>query len=87
MEFRGRVFPFRTLFTSGGNTEHSRDEIVHRIKELIESTPDGHILSDAAIAKILSAEGIHISRRTVNKYRNNYLKSREEHSVVRRRTV
>lgn len=87
IEFRGRVFPFRSLFTSGGNTEHSRDEIVNRIKMLLEAVPNGKELSDARIASLLEEKGIHISRRTVNKYRNTYLKSQNGQPMAKRRTT
>ncbi len=87
VEFQGRVFPLRSLFTSGGSTECSRDEIVYRIKMILESIPDSETLSDIRIAEMLCREGIHISRRTVNKYRNIYLKSSNEQLDMKRRTI
>lgn len=87
IEFRGRVFPLRALFTSGGSAGHSRDAILCRIKELLGAVPDGGSLSDIRISEILDAEGIQISRRTVNKYRNTFLKSSIDDSASKRRTA
>lgn len=87
IEFRGRVFPFRSLFTSGGNAEHSRDEIVYRIKTLLEALPEGETVSDMRIAELLDKEGIHISRRTVNKYCNLYLKGGIRKPARKRRRI
>jgi RNA polymerase sigma-54 factor len=42
---------------------------MNRIKEMAENEDKRHPLSDAAIGKQLAAEGLHIARRTVAKYR------------------
>lgn len=71
----GRIFPIRSLFTAGGCANASREAIVARIRRLCRETPG--VLTDRAIAETLSAEGILISRRAVNKYRNLYLAGEE----------
>jgi len=85
MEYGGKVFPLRTLFTSGGSVEHSRDAIVCRIKELLGAVPEGGSLSDTRISELLKQEGIQISRRTVNKYRNTFLKTGLDNGAAKRR--
>ena len=72
-EFEGRVFPLRMLFTAGGKAGHSREAIVRRMRALL-STANGEPMSDARLAALLAAEGMPVSRRTVNKYRNAFLK-------------
>lgn len=67
VEFRGRVFPLREMFHSNGAGELSRTAITRRIHDLLREEPG---LSDSKIAARLEAQGIKISRRTVNKYRN-----------------
>ncbi len=54
--------------------EIGKGEIILRIKEIIETTPK---ISDEKIRKILQEEGISISRRTINKYRNLYIKTKK----------
>lgn len=68
-EYRGRLIPLKKLFTSGGVGQASRESIVARIREIAAHQPG---ISDRGIAEALAAEGIEISRRTVNKYRNTY---------------
>ena len=60
------LFPASYFFVSGPST--SSESIKFRISALLEeaSTP----LSDQALTEKLNAQGIKISRRTVNKYRN-----------------
>ena len=67
VEFRGEVFPLRELFQGNGTGELSRTAIIRRIRELLKAEPG---LSDSRIAARLVEQGIHISRRTVNKYRH-----------------
>lgn len=67
VEFRGAVFPLRDLFQGNGTGELSRTAIIRRIRELLKAEPG---LSDSRIAARLEEQGIHISRRTVNKYRH-----------------
>lgn len=73
VEFEHRLFPLRTLFTAGGKAGHSREAIIQRMRALLHS--EGNVLSDARLAELLAAEGISVSRRTVNKYRNTFLNS------------
>ncbi len=47
----------------------SQDELMNRIKEIIESEDKKKPLSDEQIAKILQREGFKVARRTVAKYR------------------
>ncbi len=71
MEYAGRLFPIKNLFSKGGCSNASREAITARIEQLCL---DGeNMLTDKAIAEALCEEGIMISRRTVNKYRNFYL--------------
>ena len=43
--------------------------MLEKMKEIIENEDKAHPYSDEAIRKILAKENIHISRRTVTKYR------------------
>ena len=72
-EYKGRLMLLKTLFTSGGVGQASREFIVERIREITALQPD---VSDRAIAEELAAEGIEISRRTVNKYRNLFVEGK-----------
>jgi RNA polymerase sigma-54 factor len=68
------IFELRYFFTGAiaardGGEAHSAEAVKHRIRKLIlEESPDA-ILSDDAIAAILSRQGVEIARRTVAKYR------------------
>ena len=63
------TFAMKHFFTGevGGCT---RDSILKRIRELIDSEDPAKPLSDQKIADILTSENIEISRRTVAKYRD-----------------
>jgi RNA polymerase sigma-54 factor len=68
------IFEFRYFFTgsipaTGGGEAHSAEAVKHRIRKLIEDEPPDAVLSDDAIAAILSRGGVEIARRTVAKYR------------------
>lgn len=67
------VYALQTLFTKGVmNSSGKMDSIMYikkRLKQLIESEDKQKPLTDQLITKILSGEGIQISRRTVAKYR------------------
>ena len=67
VEFRGSVFPLRDMFQGNGNGHLTRNAIICRIKKLLAEQPG---LSDSKISALLKEQDIHISRRTVNKYRN-----------------
>ncbi|HDQ25644.1 MAG TPA: RNA polymerase sigma-54 factor [bacterium] len=66
------VLPLKSLFASrlssdGGNVSGSA--IQDRVKRIIETEGGKKPLTDTEITKILNGQGIHISRRTVTKYR------------------
>ena len=68
------IFELRYFFSShlsseGG--ERSSTAVRAKIRKLISGERPEKPLSDNQIAKILSAEGIHVARRTVAKYREN----------------
>lgn len=73
-EFEGRLLPLRTLFTVGGKEEHSREAILERMRAVLAEHRGARPLSDAKLTALLESEGIRISRRTVNKYRNAFLR-------------
>lgn len=64
--------PLRSLFTAaiGTDDEISRDSAVQLIRTLIAAEDKAHPLSDSALAERLNETGIHLSRRTVAKYRD-----------------
>ncbi len=69
----GVIKELKYLFTGGtvkddGSAE-SRDAVILRIKDLIGDEDSRRPLSDAKIVDLLAQDGIHISRRTVTKYR------------------
>lgn len=59
-----------TVSSCEGGEELSANHIKERIKELIEEEDKRKPLSDAKLVELLVAEGIHISRRAVAKYRD-----------------
>lgn len=68
------MFELKYFFTSAvrsseGDAVHASESVRHRIRELVGAETQSCILSDSKIAAILKAEGIHIARRTVGKYR------------------
>lgn len=67
------LFEFRFFFTSGVSGDDgeivSNRNIKERIRQLIEKEDKRRPLSDQRICNMLCSEGIHISRRTVAKYR------------------
>ncbi len=68
------LFEMRFFFHSGiastqGGPEISSLTVKDRIRKIIAGEDERHPLSDAAIVKILRAEGLQIARRTVAKYR------------------
>jgi len=67
------VYALQTLFTKGVmNSSGKMDSIMYikkRLKQLIEGEDKQKPLTDQLITKVLSGEGIQISRRTVAKYR------------------
>ena len=69
---RGLV-EFRAFFTTGVRTEGggtvSNRSVQERIRQLVEAEDPARPLADDAIAAALQAEGVHVARRTVAKYR------------------
>ncbi len=68
------LFEMRFFFHSGIASTHGGDSVSsltvkERIRKIISGEESRHPLSDAAIVKILRAEGLQIARRTVAKYR------------------
>ncbi|WPM32249.1 LacI family DNA-binding transcriptional regulator [Hydrogenobacter sp. T-2] len=61
------VFPLRSFFLRETKEGYSKEEIMKAIKEILQSEKGR--LSDQEISKLLKDRGIHIARRTVNKYR------------------
>ena len=67
------TFEFKFFFSSGVATEHggaaASTAVQAMIRKLIDAEPAGKPLSDQALADLLKADGIHVARRTVAKYR------------------
>ncbi|MCC6404500.1 MAG: RNA polymerase factor sigma-54 [Fimbriimonadaceae bacterium] len=59
----GEIVSFETLFKPALR-------IQRKIEEILATEHPDRPLSDAAIAKLLADQGIHVARRTVNKYRD-----------------
>lgn len=68
-KYNDKYYPIKQLFSHSGLKEISAYTIKEKMKEIIESEDKAHPYSDEAIRKILAKENIHISRRTVTKYR------------------
>ncbi len=81
------LFELKYFFTAAiqsldGTESHSAEAVRDRIKEMIEREETREILSDDRIVAMLTADGVHIARRTVAKYRESM---RIPSSVERRR--
>ena len=81
------VFELKYFFTASiqavnGAESHSAEAVRDRIREMIEKEEPREILSDDRIVSLLTADGVHIARRTVAKYRE---AMRIPSSVERRR--
>jgi RNA polymerase sigma-54 factor len=67
------LFPLKFFFSSGlsgaGGVDYSSHSIKIYLRELVEAEDPEQPLSDQALAAMLQAKGISISRRTVAKYR------------------
>lgn len=68
-EYNDKYYPIKQLFSHSELKEISAYTIKEKMKEIIENEDKTHPYSDEAIRKILAKENIHISRRTVTKYR------------------
>lgn len=73
IQFNGRVFPLRSLFTSALQTADggavSTETAKQQIQRFIEAEDGRKPLSDQALSEALTDVGIVLSRRTVAKYR------------------
>ncbi len=68
------IFELKYFFTAAiasrdGGAAHSAEAVRQRIRIMIEAERPGAVLSDDQIVSALSADGVHIARRTVAKYR------------------
>ena len=81
------LFELKYFFTAAiqsldGSESHSAEAVRDRNREMIEREEPREILSDDRIVAMLTADGVHIARRTVAKYRESM---RIPSSVERRR--
>jgi len=81
------LFELKYFFTAAiqsldGTESHSAEAVRDRIREMIDQESAREILSDDRIVALLTADGVHIARRTVAKYRESM---RIPSSVERRR--
>jgi RNA polymerase sigma-54 factor len=67
------VLELRSFFSESVNGPQGGDmsllSLKRRVKQMIEEEDTSHPLTDEQITKKLSTEGIHVTRRTVAKYR------------------
>ena len=68
------LMPLRSFFITGIQSSTGGDDVAavkvkQKIKELIGQEDQGHPYSDQDLSELLSKQGIHVSRRTVAKYR------------------
>ncbi len=64
------TYPIRFFFVRSTVEGISQEELMRRIREIIEKEDKSKPLSDEEIAKILKEEGFNAARRTVAKYRD-----------------
>ncbi len=69
VEFEGKIIPLKRFFSFGVDENISKDFIKCRIREIVEAEDKNNPLNDDAIKALLDKENIHITRRTVTKYR------------------
>jgi RNA polymerase sigma-54 factor len=72
-EFNNKYYPIKYLFCHTGFKEITSEQIKQRIKYLIQLEDKTKPFSDESIKKALAKENIHISRRTITKYREQLL--------------
>ena len=68
-----KYYPIKYLFCHTGFKEITSEQIKQRIKYLIQLEDKTKPFSDESIKKALAKENIHISRRTITKYREQLL--------------
>ena len=64
------TYPLRFFFVRNATEGVSQEELMRRIREIIENEDKRNPLSDEEIANILKREGMNTARRTVAKYRD-----------------
>ncbi|MPM47376.1 RNA polymerase sigma-54 factor [bioreactor metagenome] len=69
VQFDGRIFPLRKLFSTALPTGGSAEAARSRLRRFVEAEDPDRPLSDEALAQALSGVGFSLSRRTVAKYR------------------
>ena len=69
IQFGGRVFPLRKLFSAALPTGGSAEAARSRLRRFVEAEAPDRPLSDEALAQALAGVGFPLSRRTVTKYR------------------
>ncbi len=69
VQFDGRIFPLRKLFSTALPTGGSAEAARNRLRRFVEAEAPDRPLSDEALAQALSGVGFSLSRRTVAKYR------------------
>lgn len=69
IQFDGRVFPLRKLFSAALPTGGSAEAARGRLRRFVEAESPERPLSDEALAQALAGVGFPLSRRTVAKYR------------------
>ena len=69
-EYKNKYYLYKMLFNAKGNKKISGNTILHAINTIIENEDKAHPLSDEKIKNILEKQNIYISRRTINKYRD-----------------
>lgn len=67
--YQGKTYPFHSLLSKGDKKGNSISTIHQTIVKMIDSEDKHKPISDDDISKRLKILGIHISRRTVQKYR------------------
>ncbi|MDQ0189669.1 RNA polymerase factor sigma-54 [Alicyclobacillus cycloheptanicus] len=67
--FEMKYFFTAELASSDGGAAASAEAAKHAIRQLIDAEDPAHPLSDGALCDRLASQGIHLSRRTVAKYR------------------
>jgi RNA polymerase sigma-54 factor len=83
--FEGSIIPLKNFFSHRLSGDISKDYIKNKVKKLIEREDKNNPLDDESIKEFLDKKGIHITRRTVAKYRKelNILNKRERHFALR----
>lgn len=75
IQVENQVISLKSLFSSnrGNHTFHSRKQLARKIQSLHEER-----FSDAQIEMILKKQGIRLSRRSINRYRKEYLHAKKK---------